>query len=448
MANLAIRHQLLEILGRGPRTASELLRDLVISQATFSRLVGSMGSDVLKLGQTRATFYARPRAIRDKSYEFPVYRVGETGDIQRIGSLASIRPSQYYWYPHHGQAQIYRHLPWFIQDLRPDGFVGRAFAHRQHNDLQLPLRLQDWSEDDILMALARRGEDCMGNLIVGDESAERYAASTLEMRYLQASDRPVEYPRLAQMAIAGDPVGSSAGGEQPKFTSIIEDGDIHHVIVKFTPALDKPEGQRWADLLVCEHIALEIIREAGIAAAESQIFQFENRMFLEVRRFDRSGLLGRMPMNSLGVVDDEYFGRRDSWIAMADRLASERMLPPADAVALRWLSLFGNLIGNTDQHFGNITLIPIDLSLKRFILAPAYDVLPMLYRPREEGAPTPIFAPQASILSPNWRTALSFALKFWERVSEDNRISEAFRLICSANRTVLERLGKGPLLVS
>ncbi|MBC8019203.1 MAG: HipA domain-containing protein, partial [Verrucomicrobia bacterium] len=96
------------------------------------------------------------------------------------------------------------------------------------------------------------------------------------------------------------------------------------------------------------------------------------RAFLEVIRFDRVGRFGQAPMNSLGVVDDEFFGRRDNWIAMADRLTSARMLSTDDAAAIRWFSAFGTLIANTDQHFGNISLIPENTPQPKFRLAPAY----------------------------------------------------------------------------
>jgi hypothetical protein len=308
------------------------------------------------------------------------------------------------------------------------------------------LRLQDWNDDDVLVALARRGEDCMGNLVVGEESLERYIRSAREATPpIKSNEIYIEYPRLAREAMAGDPAGSSAGGEQPKFTAIIEDG---HVLVKFSQSMNTLEGERWADLLVCEHIALEIIREAGFNAAESRIYHLEDRTYLEVHRFDRIGRFGRLPMNSLGAVDDEFFGRRDNWVAMANRLESAKMLSQDDASMLRWISVFGDLIANTDQHFGNVTLIPRDMEYKQFTLAPAYDVLPMYYRPKD-GEPTfPEFNPQVSALSLEWEEAHRYAVLFWIRASMDTRISERFRSICSANRVALEKIGEGPRLVS
>jgi len=63
-------------------------------------------------------------------------------------------------------------LPWFLADLRPDGFTGRAFVRRLHEDLALPPRVLDWHNDHVLAALSRRGKDTLGGLVVGQESLD------------------------------------------------------------------------------------------------------------------------------------------------------------------------------------------------------------------------------------------------------------------------------------
>lgn len=86
------------------------------------------------------------------------------------------------------------------------------------------------------------------------------------------------------------------GGEQPKFTATVEeDGQRDAVLVKFSRAADGEAAERWADLLVCEHLALQCLRDAGIQAAASELIQTSDYTFLEVRRFDRTpNLLGRL----------------------------------------------------------------------------------------------------------------------------------------------------------
>lgn len=73
------------------------------------------------------------------------------------------------------------------------------------------------------------------------------------------------------------PAGSSAGGEQPKFLAMLAGGQ--HVIVKFTPALGSPGGQRWADLLQAEQLASATLQEAGHPVADAQIVRTEYAPF-------------------------------------------------------------------------------------------------------------------------------------------------------------------------
>ena len=441
---------ILSTLAGGPRPTAELRRILGdISPATLSRLMSRLGQQVVVLGQSRATQYALPRDIRGAGSRFPLYRVDEQGNAHRFGELLPLLGGAYWWQPASGApGQLYRYLPWFIQDLRPDGFMGRAFAQRIGPDLGLPIRLPDWNDDHVLVALVRRGEDIIGNLIVGEASLARYLER--ERRESPVST-PDDYPHLAEKAIAGDPVGSSAAGEQPKFSTLVEcDGSPCHVIVKFSPPLSTPEGERWSDLLVCEHLALNVIQDAGITAVRSTIFTLGGRTFLEARRFDRAGRLGRLPVQSLGVIDDEFFGHRDSWTAMAGRLSQTGMMSQEDADMLIWLDLFGAMIGNTDRHFGNVSVQPVDMERNRFRLAPAYDMLPMTYRPRQGEdmsyipfSPPPVTTARTGLVD----SALQHAAEFWLRVSVDNRISARFRTLCVSNLEAVQAMAHGPRVV-
>ncbi len=433
--------------------SSQGLQDaLGFSQPTVSRLINSLGSRILRLGRARATLYALGRNIRDYGYEFPVYQVTGTGDFVPLGNLLTLQGSEYWWAPVDGKGELFDHLPWFIQDMRPDGFMGRAFAHRVGEHLRFPDRLQYWNDDHVLVALSSRGEDLMGNIIVGNESLGRYLERARQpCEAININDRSEEYPRLVEAAVAGDPPGSSAAGEQPKFAALVEEsGELRHVLVKFSPIITTFAGRRWADLLVCEQIALDLIQERGISAANSRILETGGRYLLEVTRFDRQGRFGRLPMLSLFTIDSEFFGYLDDWISAASRLESNGMLSEEDADNLRWLSVFGSLIANNDQHFGNMSLIMED-GRRRFSLAPAYDMLPMLYRPLEDDVPTRTFHPriettsQALTLLPD---VLEWAVRFWDNAAEDHRITEDFREICRENYEIVGGLTGGPKLLS
>ena len=446
-----LKSRLLEKLATGPKPAKELALMLGTSQPTISRVLNDLGDQVVTLGKGRATRYARPRLVRGTTSLFPIYRIDEAGDVHLLGTLQTLAAGQYWWQPKDSssESQLFDFLPWFVQDMRPEGFVGRFFAQKQGEVLGLPSQLKNWTDDDVLIALSRRGEDHIGNLIIGDESIERYLKSTqTPQRGVPEHNRPRIYARLIREALQGDPAGSSAGGEQPKFAVMIEDGDdLRHALVKFSPPIDSLEGQRWGDLLVCEHRALEIVQEAGIAAARSRILESDNRVVLEVDRFDRIGSLGRSSIFSLRSIDSEYTGIGDDWAKCALGLLREAVISETDARNMRWLKVFGNLIGNVDMHLGNLSLIRI--SSRFYSLAPVYDMLPMLYRPSPGETPQREFAPGGLTrdTADVWDSALQSALHFWDSTAYEPGLSYEFKKICLHNVDVLSRLEAGPRII-
>ena len=57
-------------------------------------------------------------------------------------------------------------LLWYLHGMRPQGFLGRAFARFHGPLLGLPTDPNRWSDDQTLLALANTGHDCPGNLLV------------------------------------------------------------------------------------------------------------------------------------------------------------------------------------------------------------------------------------------------------------------------------------------
>jgi len=188
------------------------------------------------------------------------------------------------------------------------------------------------------------------------------------------------------------------------------------------------------------------VQELGIPAAKTALLESEGRLFLEVVRFDRVGRFGRLPMVSLRAIDNEFYGRQDNWAAAAKRMETDQSISQVDARNLRWLSVFGDLMANMDQHFGNISLAG---KPGRYSLLPAYDMLPMFYRPMDGTAPVKPSKPPAFITAAagEWDSALRAAAVFWSRAGEDLRISRDFRVICRANLGIVRDLENGPRLL-
>lgn len=434
-------------LSAGTRTGAELRAELGVSQPTLSRMLQGTRAEVAVLGRGRSTRYGLYRRIRELPPELPIHRVSQDGAIERIATLVTIAPGRF-WLDDLEQPRTSREfssLPWFITDMRPQGYLGRLFPLR-YEDLSLPDRIADWNEDHALYALARRGEDLAGNLVVGEESHARWLALARGDDLVAEGDRLAVYAQRAEQTLQGRIAGSSAAGEQPKFTAEIGAAPMHarHVLVKFSPPLSTATGLRWSDLLLAECIAGEVLRRHGHAAAEAEYLTDGARAYLQIRRFDRVGVAGRLGLVSLGALDDEFVGERLGWPQAAAALLRLRLIDADDARELRWLSAFGSLIANTDMHLGNASFL-YEGRLK-FRLAPAYDMLPMLYAPLREELPTRHFTmPEPTpAAADQWQLAVPAACAFWQALGADARASQQFREIATANATLLspkERAG-------
>ncbi len=419
----------------GVATSTDLQTHLGISQPTVSRALAPLiqSGEVRALGAARSRRYLLPRNIEDVGREIPVMRVDAQGAVTSFGRMVPLPGGRFWVDEADGVSQLHDGLPWFLNDMRPQGFMGRTFAHA-HPELQLAADPRHWSDDDALKALALFGDDLPGNLIVGEQGFQRYHG--LAQRASRV-DSYRDYPAMAEQAMLGTLPGSSAGGEQPKFCTITGG---RHVLVKFSPAGDSAVNQRVRDLLVCEHLALRTLEQAGLPAASTQIFLAGGRTFLESERFDRTPA-GRIGMVSLEVYDSEYVGKVDNWAATANRMAESRLLTPDDAAQLRLLEAYGLLIANTDRHYGNISLLLVDDDWR---LSPTYDMLPMLYAPvngelvEREFTDRPLF-PTAATLA-EWAQAKALAAAFWLAASSDVRISASFRAIAGKNLISLKAL--------
>lgn len=443
------QQELRRLLSERAHGSRDLMRGLNVSQPTLSRLINSLQNEVLVMGKGRATCYGLPRNIHGQNGVFPVYSIDPRGDARLYGNLSALQGGQYWWQDPEGNGELFNGLPWFLLDQQLSGFGARSFAYRNSERLHLPRKQSDWSEDDMLFATSQYGEDRIGNLLIGEASLARYFDMAREQpAAIDLDSRNWEYPQLAQKTLAGEMSSSQLGGEQPKFSVYVNDqGTPCHMMVKFSPAVDSQEAQRYADLLICEHLALETIRIAGFTAARSRVVIAGKQVFLGLKRFDRRGALGRLPMLSLRALHARLQAPCDNWVDAAGRLEQAGLIDATNAHKLRWLSLFSDLIANTNQHFGNISLIP-HLG-DSYLLAPAYGARPTLYEPIAGEIPVRLFTPPPvrNEVTADLTSALDAAILFWKSAAVDERISADFRQICYENCELLKLRTKGPKLI-
>lgn len=440
------------LLSSGPLTAHQLAEKMGISQATLSRAMQSLGDQVIRFGPYRSIHYALRRPLLAMP-DVAIYRVTPARQVEALGRLSPVQPTGYVMTNSDGSTSYSKGFPCGLDDMRPQGFLGRAFVAAQAETLGLPPRLGDWQEEHFLRALlSQPGSDAIGNLIVGDAGREHFIQHP-EPVALPATGLAAAYAERARQALSGETPASSAGGEQPKFGAYAETVDgPRHVLVKFSLAAaegaDNPVAQRWRDLLLAEHHALTLLRENAIAAVATRILDHGQQRFLEVERFDRIGPHGRRGLISLSAMDAEFIGLgRGGWPAMTARLLAERHITRDAHEATCLLHAFGTLIGNTDMHPGNLSFVTD--SGRPYQLAPAYDMLPMAFAPRSSGelpATLPAAGFDSLISSAQWRQALALAQAYLKRLNEEAGFTAEFgECLAALDRhlqTAAERIGR------
>ncbi|MBI5525173.1 MAG: type II toxin-antitoxin system HipA family toxin YjjJ [Deltaproteobacteria bacterium] len=441
---------LVDLLRSRPhQSGGELSRALDISRATLSRRLRSLGDELLRQGGAKNTRYALQRPLRGRVGAAPIYAVDAEGDGLTIGTLALTEPygsllfsREPFPWPVEGPLMAqgwWEGLPYPIYDMRPRGFLGRDFARRHSEALEVSASPDEWSDDDVVHVLSRVGDDMPGNWIVGEASYRRFLDKrTRGEHFIDDDEVGTRYPELAAQVLAGGYAGSSAAGEFTKFIAARRiDGRPEHVIVKFSGADGSTAVRRWSDLLMCEHLALEMLDNSlKLPVPKSRIHEAAGRRFLEVVRFDRHGPHGRLPVCTLESLNFALVGRVEaSWPDVARVLSRRGYLPEGEVERIRLLWWFGKLIANTDMHHGNLAFHP---GLR---LAPAYDMLPMLFAPQRGGeVPEREFEPEPPLPDERdtWHAAAQAAAAFWRRCADDLRISDGFRRHCEQHAVLLE----------
>lgn len=446
-ARLLTADDLLALLHSGdPVPAADLVQQLGTSRTILARLVREAGDQVMRLGQARATAYVATGLGRPNHW--PLYRMGADATPEPLGTLHALRGERFLFQPEGRRPNLMRPvdavaghfpgIPWFLDDVRPQGFLGRTLAHRLGRQLGVPEDLLSWRTADNLIGIQHGGTG-IGDLLLGSRAVDQALDEIQNPPDAVAIGHRLDaYARMARDALAGEEVGSSPGGEQPKFTATVCDGSTRYAaIVKFAVSA------RWADLLVMEHLALRTLAAHGVPAAVSTLLQEDDHTWLELQRFDRTpDVLGRRGFVSLMALDGAFTGEgRRSWAEAGRQLQALRLIDAASAERMVLLHWFGVLIGNRDMHQGNLGFELVDDG--PLPLCPAYDMLPMYLAPPRSGAvrkPEPIAlrAPDQLGQGGAIARAAEIAIDFWEQVAVSGQVREpALREVAQANREVV-----------
>ena len=430
-----------DYLKLGPATSKEIQIHTAQSQTAVSRQLRSMGDEVIKLQNGRTPMYALTRNAFGGSDKLPLSMVDAHGNTVLAATIRPLVHGGFFVEPATGMPPLllgesktgyYKNLPYFLFDLCPQGFLGRQIAEElSKQNSEFPSDPRRWNDNHIGKYLVSNGDDLPGNFKFGEQALLRVRRKPV---YTSEDD----YPELADSVMNGNIPGSSAGGEQPKFTAFCGNR-LAHVIVKFSPKGDNDVARRWQDILITEYHAIETMHDNDFPAAETRLIEKDNRLFLESQRFDRAGEYGRMSMISLQFIDAEFTGLGTGWPQVLDALHKKDLVSWQHVFDAESLWCFGCLINNTDMHLGNLSLA-IEGSV--FKLLPIYDMCSMGFAPKSGGEVPPYrFVPsEPRLINLNNADCLpgikNMARDFWQRVSNDTRISDEFKAYLSRGNPV------------
>ena len=272
--------------------------------------------------------------------------------------------------------QTYR----YFEGLLPEGFARRSVAKWIETD-----------ELDYLTILEKLGSECLGGIRIGDakqeDSYELLSPSRIKDLASEGASESTKLLLETHLSLTG------ASGKVGLY--YYEQSDkwyLPHGLNASTHIL-KQSHIRYKKMVVNELLCMRVAREMGIDVAESSIMNLgsgrDEDVLYVTRRFDRvmpgdsshgmvspyrlhqedfGQALGIDAINKYEKVKQGYVGR------MFDLVRNYSSKPVEDVLKLWDMIVFNYLIGNTDSHIKNYSLL-YSAGLDQIRLAPAYDII-------------------------------------------------------------------------
>lgn len=273
----------------------------------------------------------------------------------------------------------------FFDGLLPEGFTRRCVAEWMHTE-----------EKDYLSILSGLGRECLGAIkILGEaENAigtEYRKLSDSEVKKLaqEGATESAELVTKAHLSLTGasGKVGLYYNKSDGKWYLPIGDAPSTHIVKQSHVRLKKIVANEQLCLLTAKNLGIEI-PESFIVKTDSQ---GEEDVLFATKRYDRiishncrqlDGLAVPYRLHqedfsqALGIAAAEKYEKNHVGYLkkMFDVIRNYSSSPLEDQLKLWDICVFNYLIGNTDNHIKNLSLLYGE-NLKTIRLAPAYDIV-------------------------------------------------------------------------
>ena len=272
----------------------------------------------------------------------------------------------------------------FFEGLLPEGFTRRSVAQWMHVD-----------EGDYLSILHGLGRECLGAISV-TEAGEEVSASYERITEQQVRELAAEGAmKTAELVTRSHLSLTGASGKVGLYYAAKEDTWYLPGGTAPSTHIVKQSHVRLDSLVTNEQLSLMTARRCGITIPNSFIINTgsgeEDEVLFATERFDRvfpadpksiSGMPCPLRLHqedfaqALGIpASDKYERKQNHYMkAMFDLLRQYSSDPVTDQIRLWDIIVFDYLIGNTDAHIKNFSLL-YGPDMKRVHLAPAYDIV-------------------------------------------------------------------------
>lgn len=273
----------------------------------------------------------------------------------------------------------------FFEGLLPEGFTRRCVAEWLHRD-----------EKDYLAILAGLGQECLGAIKIIDESRavlpSKYKELTSEEVKKLAQEGATESAEMVtkshlSLTGASGKVGLYYDEQKDKWYLPIGEAPSTHIVKQSHIRLKRIVANEQLCLLTAKNLGIEMPQSFIIKTesneAEDVLFatkRYDRRMQSNGRKLNGMNIPYRLHQEdfsqALGIpASEKYEKDGGSYLSkMFGILRDYSASPIEDQLKLWDICVFNFLIGNTDNHIKNLSLL-YGKDLKTIRLAPAYDIV-------------------------------------------------------------------------
>lgn len=212
----------------------------------------------------------------------------------------------------------------------------------------------------------------------------------------------------------------------------------------------KPQTAEYENLPECEFLAMQIAEAAGIKTVPYALIRLhgqENNLAYITRRIDRIGNKNpsMLAMEDFCQLDgrlsqDKYRGSYERCARIIQRYSDR---PGIDLTDFYYRLLLSFVIGNSDLHLKNLSLIETKPGSQKYVLSPTYDFLPVnvvLPEDQDEFALT--------MCGKNRRIRRNDFIRFALSIGISEKVADALIGQCIGNEKMLISLAEGSLLTA